>query len=196
MGAGSIFGGAGNLFGDFMSHNPYNASKGYLDQYEHQLPGYYNDYIHRGGRAGSDLEGRYGSLLNDPGGLQNKIGQGYHQSPGFKFALQQALGAGNNAAAAGGMSGTPQHQQRNMKTATGLADQDYNHWLSNSLGLYNQGLTGEQGMYGTGFNASNALAQGMGSAFGAQAQNAAQQAQWGNRNRQRTIGDSLGFLGF
>jgi len=47
---------------------------------------------------------------NDPDGLYSKLGQGYKESPGYQFKLKQAMMAGDNAAAAGGMAGTPQHQ--------------------------------------------------------------------------------------
>ena len=157
---GALFGsGLGNLFGDWK--NPADAAMGPLNQIPGMISPYYNPFIQRGNEAGTTLQGQYGNLLNDPGGFLNKMGQSYQQSPGFDFALKQALQGADHAAAAGGMAGTPQHQYDTMKTATGLANQDYNSWLSNALGLYGKGLGGEENMYGTGYNASNELAQSL-----------------------------------
>jgi hypothetical protein len=63
-----------------------------------------------------------------------------------------------HAAAAGGMAGSPQHEQQNMQLSSDIASQDYNNWMGNALGLYNQGLSGQQGMAGMGQNAGNNMA--------------------------------------
>lgn len=199
-GFGGLFGGLlGNLFGGYK--NPADAGMPYLNDLKNQLPGYYQDYINRGQRMGGQLEGQYGQLMNDPGNRLNQIGQGYKQSPGFQFAMQQALQGGNHAAAAGGMAGSPAHEQQNMQLANNVASQDYNQWLSNALGMYNTGLQGGQNMYGIGANSSNALAGNMSQLAGTQAQLAyeGQNAQnqrdsgmWGSMGS--GLGSLLGFL--
>src|SRR5579864_175938 len=123
-GAGMAGAGFGALFGGH--EDPAESANPYFDQIPGQLEKYYNPYIQRGNRAGDAMEGAYGNLINDPGGMLNKIGGGYQQSPGFKFAMQQALQGAGHGAAAGGMAGTPQHEQQNMEIATNLANQDYN----------------------------------------------------------------------
>ena len=106
-------------------------------------------YIDQGQAQYGNLNSQYGQLMNDPGGRMNQIGQSYHQSPGFQFALQQALQGAGHAAAAGGMAGSPHHEQQNMGLATNLANQDYNQWLQQALGLYGRGMSGSQSLYDT-----------------------------------------------
>lgn len=141
-----------SLFGGDDYQNPANAANSYLDK----IPGYtdaYNPYIDAGQRALKSNEHEYNGLVNDPGGRLNQIGQGYHQSPGFQFALQQALGNVGNSANARGLTGSGQADYERMQTATGLADQDYNGWMSHALGLYQNGLTGMGHNQDMGYNA-------------------------------------------
>jgi hypothetical protein len=163
-GAGGLLGaGLGDLFGDYQ--NPADAAGGYYDKIPGQLNKYMNPYIDAGKNALGPLQSQYGNLMNNPGGMVNQIGANYHQSPGFQFALQQALQGSGNAAAAGGMAGSPQHEQQNMGLATNLANQDYNQWLQNAMGMYTQGLQGEQGLYNTGANAGMNMGQDMASYY-------------------------------
>jgi uncharacterized protein YcfJ len=183
-GIGGLF---GNLFGG--NDNPADAANKYFNQIPAELQKYLSPYINAGQGAFPQLQGQYGNLLNDPGGMLNKIGQGYQQSPGFKFALQQALGGAGNAAAAGGMAGSPQHEQQNMGIATNLANQDYNQYLQNAMGMYNQGLAGEQGLYNTGAQAGMGMGEDLATllqnqgklAYEGQAgQNQANSSMWSN----------------
>lgn len=147
-------------FFDFLSggKNPANAAMPYLDKIPGQTQQYMQPYFDAGKGALPGLQDQYKQLLGDPGAFMNKIGGSYQQSPGFKFAMQQALQGAGNAAAAGGMAGSPQHQQQNMEVATGLANQDYGNWMQNALGLYGQGLSGQQGMAGMGQQAGQSMA--------------------------------------
>lgn len=147
-GAGMAGAGLGMMMGDYK--NPADAAMGSFDQIPGELNKYLSPYIDAGNRQLPGLENQYSQLITDPGGRLNQIGQGYHQSPGFQFALQQALQGAGHAAAAGGMAGSPQHEQQNMGLATNLANQDYNQWLQNALGMYGKGLGGSQGLYDTG----------------------------------------------
>jgi len=165
---------------DFMSSfDPNKAANKYLRQQPDVLHQYYDPYVGYGQQAMGQLQGQYNNLMSDPSGALNQIGQGYQSSPGFNFALQQALQASKQAAAAGGMAGSPQHEQQSMQVASGLASQDYNNWLHNALGLYGQGLSGTQGLANMGYGASNELAQSLsnnlasraGSAYNAKANN-------------------------
>jgi hypothetical protein len=96
-------------------------------------------------------------LIRDPSGRLNQIGAGFQQSPGFQFALQQALQGAGHASAAGGMAGSPQHEQQNMGLATNLANQDYYNFMDRALGLHGQGLQGMQGIAGMGLSAGKSL---------------------------------------
>jgi hypothetical protein len=211
-GIGQIGAGLAGMF--FGGDDPYDKAK---QQYG-KIPGatapYYNPYINAGrGALGGlqdqygklmgnypGLQGQYDQLMNDPNAILNKIGSGYHESPGFKWQLGQGMNAANNAAAAGGMAGTPQHQQQAATMAEGLANQDYWNFLSRGLGAYgmglqgnqnffNQGLEGQQGLNKMGFDAGDQMARIMADMYGQQgqlgfagqaAQNQQQGANWGN----------------
>lgn len=138
--------------------NPADKAMPYLDQIPGQTNPYMQPFFEAGKNALDPLQEQYTKLLSDPGALMNKMGESYKQSPGFKFALEQALGAGANAAAAGGMAGTPMNQFNQMETATGLTSQDFNNWLTHILDLYGKGLSGEEGMAGRGQEAGKNIA--------------------------------------
>lgn len=193
-GMGALGGGVGGLFGG--NKNPADKANPYLDRIPGEAGKYYDPYIGAGKGALDVLPGQYSGLLNDPGGKMNDIGASYKQSPGFQFALEQALGAGNRSAAAGGMAGSPMNQQMNMQTATDMASQDYNDWMKMALGLYGEGLGGEQGLAQLGQQSAQSKSDLIAQAL---AQQAAYQYQgqaaknasnpWGN------IGAGIGMLG-
>lgn len=137
--------------------NPADAAMPYLDKIPGETKPYLDPFFQAGKNVLPDLTKQYGSLTSDPGALLNKLGAGYQQSPGFQEALKQALTAGNHAAAAGGMAGTPAHQYTSMDTATGLASKDYDTWLQHVLGLYGTGIAGEQDMSHQGLQAGTSL---------------------------------------
>jgi hypothetical protein len=143
-----------NIFGK----NPAEAAMPYLNQIPGQTNQYQQPFFDAGKNALNPLQEQYSGLLDKPGDKLNQIGGSYQQSPGFQFALQQALAAGNHASAAGGMSGTPTDQFNQMQMATGLANQDYNKWMENALGLYGKGLSGEQGMAEMGQKSGQSMA--------------------------------------
>lgn len=181
-------------------NNPADAARPYFDKVPSTLSPYFQPYIDQGQKAGNDAQSQYSRMTSNPADLLSSIGQGYHQSPGFQFKLQQALQGSNNAAAAGGMLGTPAHQQENAGVEEGLANQDYEGWLNHVLGLYGQGVTGEQHTADTGYNASsdygtslsNALMnQGMLAERGTEAQNQYNQNE--SNAESGGLGDVLGF---
>lgn len=137
---------------------PANEASKYIGQIPGATSKYLNPYIEAGKGALPTLQGQYGNLLNDPGGMINKIGAGYKQSPGFKFALEKALAGGNRAFAAGGMGGSPSSSLWGMETAEGLASQDYNQFLQNALSQYGLGLAGEQNIFNTGAGTAKSMA--------------------------------------
>jgi hypothetical protein len=191
LGMGTLGAGLGGLFGG--GKNPADAANKYLNQIPGQAGQYLQPYMNAGQGALPGLQDQYNSLLGSPGDKLNDIGKNYQQSPGFKFALDQALSAGNRSSAAGGMAGSPAAQQQNMATASGLASQDYNNWMSNALGLYGQGLTGQQGLAQMGQQAGQNMSDLI-------AQQLAQQAQLGyagqaSKNQSNPWGNILGGLG-
>ena len=175
-----------NLFG---GKNPADSAMPYLNQIPGQTQQYQQPWMQAGKDQLPGLQDQYNQLMNDPGGKMNQIGEGFKESPGFKFAMQQALQGGNHAAAAGGMAGSPQHEQQNMQMATDLGNQEYGNWMKNALGMYGQGLEGSQGMANQGQQAGQSmadmiaqtLAQQANLSFnGQQQQNQNKSDMWGN----------------
>ena len=137
-------GGSSGFLGMFS--DPSEEANQYIGQIPGQTQQYFDPYINSGKNALPQLQGQYDQLMNDPGGMVNKIGQGYHESPGFQFSLQKALAGGNRSFAAGGMGGSPASANWGMETAEGLANQDYQSYLKNALSQYGLGLGGEEKM--------------------------------------------------
>jgi len=144
-----------NLFG---GNNPADAAMPYLNQILGQTNQYYQPWYEAGKNMIPGLSDQYNQLMNDPSKRLNDIGAGYKESPGFKFAMQQALQGSGHAAAAGGMAGSPQHEQQNMELAQNIASKDYNDYMKNALGLYGMGLSGGQTMSGQGQQSGQNLA--------------------------------------
>jgi hypothetical protein len=223
--------GIGDLFAGFMmggnnTPNPANSAMPYLNQIPGAMSPYFNPYIKAGQGALGNLQNQYGQLTgqlpslqnqysqmtNNPSGVMNNIGSGFHQSPGFQFQTNQALGAANRAAAAGGMLGSPQEQQNIAGTVNGMANQDYYNYLNHAMGMYGQGLQGQQNLYGMGlqgeqginnmgYGASNEFGQDLMSQLMSQAnlsyagqadQNQAQQGQQGAESG--LFGSAIGAL--
>lgn len=155
-GVGGIASGLMSLFGGG-ANNPYDAASKYYDQIPGTMKPYFDQYINSGKNAMGDLEKEYGNLMNDPGSILARLGKGYTESPGFKFERDQGLNSINNAASAGGMMGTNQHQQQAGALATNLANKDYGDYLKNAMGMYGQGLGGKQDINKMGFDASTGM---------------------------------------
>ena len=190
-GAGSMASGIGGIFG-MGGKNPAEAGMPYLNQIPSEVSKYYDPYINAGKKALPTLEEQYNQLLNSPGGKMNAIGQDFQQSPGFQFALQQALQGANQSAAAGGMAGSPMAEQNNMAIATQLGNQDYNNWIQHALGMYGQGLQGEQQLGGWGLNAGNSMADQIAQTRAAQAKLAYEGQAQKNQQQGSGFGDLLG----
>jgi len=142
---------------------------GYLDQMEPMLHEQYDPYRNAGLEAMPTLQEQYSQLLSNPAAMQAMLGQGFQESPGYQYQLQEGLNAADMASARGGMLGTNQHQTEAQKIAQGLANQDYGNYYNRNQNLFNQGLTGTQGLFDTGFDATNQLASGLGNVYGNQA---------------------------
>ncbi|MHB9161402.1 MAG: hypothetical protein ACYC6W_11055 [Nitrosotalea sp.] len=156
--------------------NPATGAMNYLDQIPNELRQYLMPYINQGQKSMGKLNDTYGNLTdlfpdiknriggmnnftgdlskqfqnlaNDPTGMMNKIGAGYKESPGFAFQRDQGLRAAQNAAAAGGYMGSPQHQQQSMELAENFANKDYGDYLNRGMGQFGMGLQGLQGQQG------------------------------------------------
>lgn len=187
-------GGLATLFGLGSGTSPQQAASPYLDQIRQDLPGYYEPYMQAGQQALPQLQEQYGQLTSDPGGFMNQLGQGFQQSPGTQYAMDQAVTAGNRAASAGGMLGTPAASMAVAQQAQGIGQQDYNNWLQNAMGLYGQGQRGLEGLYNTGFQASTGLGGNMANLGLSEAQMAYQGQAAQNQAQNQGIGGMVSGL--
>jgi len=190
---GSIGTGLAGLFGGGTS--PGDAAMPYLEQMAGNLPQYYQPYMDAGQQALPGLQDQYGQLMNDPGKRMNQIGESFQQSPGLQFQMDQAITGGNRAAAASGMLGSGTSMNDISRNIQGLAQQDYNNWLNNALGMYGQGLSGNQNLYNTGFEASTGLAGNLANIAGSQAQLAYQDQAGKNQAQGSALGGLIGGIG-
>ena len=167
-GLGTMAGGLAGLFGSGQK-NPADAAMPYLQGIPGQTLPYYHPWMEGGQNAMNQSQGVYGQMTNDPNAYYDKIASGYKESPGYQWKLKQGMNASNNAAAAGGMAGSLQHQQQSQQMGNDIASQDFNDYLNQVLGINKTGLQGNENAMGRGFDASKGYADLLGS-------NAAQQA--------------------
>lgn len=193
---GGALGGVGSgLFGMFGSQNPASSAMPYEQQGMNQLPGYYQPYMQGAQGMQPGMSNTLSGLMSNPGGALNQIGSNFHSSPGFNFAMRQAMMAGNQSMGAGGMAGSPEAMQYNQGTATNLANQNYYNYTDQAQGLLGQGLQGGLGMYGIGANAANNLGQNMSDMFNNEAMMKYAGTQQQNQNQGAGLGGLLGGIG-
>lgn len=189
LGMGGGLGTAGmGLYGMFnQGKNPATQANNTLNQIPGQMKPYYQPYMDAGKGALGDLQNQYKDLLS--GNTQNQLGANFKEGPGYQYALKNAMNAQGNAAARGGMLGTPLDAQENARVAEGLAGGEYDKYMQNQMGLYGQGLQGDQQLNQQGFEANkdyanmlgtNLSQQGAYNFMGQQGQNQAKQQGMGN----------------
>lgn len=149
--------------------NPSDAAMRYVNQIPGQTNQYNAPYYMYGAGQLPGLNQQHQQLINDPGGRLNQIGQSYQKSPGLDFAIKQALGSLDRQSIAQGMGGSPQNREYDIATATNYANQDYNQYMQNALGLYGQGLQGSQDLAHMGQQAGQSQADYIAQALAQQA---------------------------
>jgi hypothetical protein len=154
---GAVIGGGLGALSGFFGNDEEKKTNALLNQIPDQLKQYLMPYITAGQGALGKVGGEYEHLLSDPNEIINRIGSGYHESPGYQWRLGQGENAINNAAAAGGMIGTGQHQQQAGQLAENLANQDYWDFVNHGVDMYGKGLAGEQGLSTQGLTAGGDL---------------------------------------
>jgi hypothetical protein len=190
LGAGGILGGLGGYFFGG-NKNPADAANDYINKIPGATSPYYTPWFNAGKDTLPKLQGQYDTLTNDPGGKYNDIGKSFHESPGFRFAVQQALQGSGHQAAAGGMAGSPEHQQHNMELATNLANQDYYNYMTGATGLYGEGLHGMQDLSHQGADAGKSMADMIAQAL-AQQGNYSYEGTAGKNNANNSLWSSIG----
>jgi hypothetical protein len=151
--------------------NPASSAMPYLNEIPSTIAPYFKPYQQAGSQAmqglgnqyhqllglGSGLQNQYSQLMNNPSSVMQGIGSQYHQSPGYQWEYNQGQEAEANRADAGGYAGTPQDEQQASNVAEQQADQNYYKYMSQALGLYNQGLHGAHDLYREGLRGTNRI---------------------------------------
>ncbi len=178
--------------------NPATGASPYLNQ----IPGVghntYDEYISQGKTAGQNTQGQYEGMMNDPTGFINKLMEAYKPSEGYQFQQGQLMKQMGNAAAQGGIAGTPMDQMNQAQGTQGLLSQDMQQFLTNALGRYDTGLQGEQGIANRGYDASGKLNDMLGSNLNQQGNLGFQGVQQQNQNQAglfKALAQALGMLG-
>jgi hypothetical protein len=169
------------------------------NQYLNQIPGVahegYDPYVNAGLDASGKTKSTYESLMNDPTAFINKLMEGYKPSEGYNFQKEQLQKELGNTAAMGGIAGTPQDQMNQGAGIQKLLSGDMQDFLKNVLGVFNTGLSGEEGVAGRGYDASGKLTDTLGNALNQQGELAYNNAVNQNNNKSNlwsTFGKALG----
>lgn len=110
-------------------------------KYQSDLTGYagaYDPYISGGQRATNQLYSLLGLNGEDAIGTARDL---YKTSPSYDFLMDQGVSALDRSAAARGMLNSGRQNKDLLRFGQGLASSDYNSYLSNLMGLGNQGYS-------------------------------------------------------
>jgi hypothetical protein len=135
---GNLQGQYGEMGGNDMLHN-------LMQQFQKQQGNY-------GG-----LQNQYSQMMQNPNDVISRLGQGYQKSPGYDWRMKQGQSAINNANAAGGMLGTPQHEQQAGQLAGDLANNDFQQYMDRNMNVMNQGIQGNQNFFNQGVQGNQNL---------------------------------------
>jgi hypothetical protein len=102
------------------------------------------------------------------GSMVPQVANGFQQSPGYQFQLDEAMRVNGNRLAGMGLTNSGQAQRESMRIAQGLAAQDYNNYWNRAAGIagVGQASAGQGAGLGAqyGQTAGNVM-QGVGSAY-------------------------------
>lgn len=157
-----------SLFGG--GSNPYEEALDLysLEDMESMLSEYYGPWREAGLRALPTMEEQMMMLLYSPEVINQMMGETYEASPGYEYQMEQSMNAANQAAAAGGMLGTPSHQTTAMTQSQNIANQDYWQYVNHLTDLYTKGLGIGSDINQMGYNASSAIASDLARFMGTQ----------------------------
>lgn len=154
-------GALGNLQGEYGAlANP--NTRGNLQGQYGEMGG--NDMLHNLMKQFQAQQGNYGALQNqysqmmqNPNDVISRLGQGYQKSPGYDWRMKQGLAGMNNAYAAGGMLGTPEHEQQSGEMVGNLANNDFQQYMDRNMNIMGQGTQGAQNFFNQGLQGNQNL---------------------------------------
>lgn len=160
-----------------------------------------NQYINPYYQAGTgQLPGYQKNIMDmlNPKDFYNRMMQGYEMSPEAKFQMQQGQDAMKNAASASGTLGSGDFSKQMMDYSQNLASRDRQNYFDRIMGIFNQGLSGQQGLVGTGYGAGTQMGQNAMEAQRQRQQMLMQQAMaqaYQNQAQYGGLGNLLGGIG-
>jgi len=150
-----------------LGHQGYKQAGHSLDDIATMYKNMYNPYIQAGYQSLSDLQDKYGQLMDPTQHMADIMGH-YQESPYAQTQqneLQRALGS---TAAAGGFSGSPYHQHQVAQNVQNVLSKDMQNYLKDALGIEQEGISGEQGLEQQGLQSTQQLAEALGGIMGQQ----------------------------
>jgi hypothetical protein len=187
----SFFGSIGDaLFGDPKAGQ--NAANPYMEEAMAELRKYMQPYVDIGMGVAPGLQEEYMKLMSDPAAMLEYFMSGYEPSKEYQYKQEQMGQAAANSAAAGGMRGSPLDQYNQQDITNSLLNADMQKYLGNVGGLYTQGLTGNQGLFNTGYNAANSLSSDLANILNSQGGLAYNSAIGKNKNQSALWGFGAG----
>lgn len=200
-GWGTAIGGvAGGVLGGFTGGkgNQQDAAKE-ANKYYSQIPGamkpYYDPYIQAGNASIGPYQQMMQQMMQDPSAFINTMGQNYQKSPGYDWQMKQGQSAIANANAAGGMAGTPQHEQMSAEMSQGLAAKDYNDYMNRIMQGFGMGAQGTGNIFNTGASMSGDLATNLAQALMSQGNLAYSSSNNQNQQSGGQMGSMMGGFG-
>lgn len=151
---------------DFGDNNDANDK---LDEAKRTEKQYMDPFVNQGKQAYDIFNPITSRMLQDPAAFLESLMQSYAPSRGFQMKRDEMLKSAGNSAAAGGRRGTIGDLGNEAKITDTLMGDDMQQWLKNVMGIQGRGLTSQEHLYDTGFDASKSLADNLANILGSQA---------------------------
>lgn len=104
------------------------------------------------------LQGAAGALM-DPATLENQWASGYQESPYAQDAMRRSSESGLDAASSMGLMGSSPALESIQRNASSIMNADRQTYLQNLMQKYLAGVQVSQGLFNTGSNTANTMAQ-------------------------------------
>lgn len=140
------------------------------NEYLNKIPGILNEtydpYRQQAEQVYPELANSYNMMASDPTGYMQGMMNKFQESPQYQQQFNDILKGSQVASQAGGYKNS-QMGQGDLSSI--LASNDMQQWLKNATDVQGSGLSGLQGIYDTGFDASSALSSDMANLMGSKA---------------------------
>lgn len=126
------------------------------EDYYQQAQGQMQPYAQQGQEAYGQLSPAIQNMLN-PQQLYDQWAQGYQESPYAKQMQEKSMNQGLQAASSMGMLGSTPALRALQEGSSMISNADRENYLNKLLGMYTQGATQAQNIYGQGANMASQM---------------------------------------